>query len=339
MRVFGSADFDDHEQVTFFADPGAGLRAIVAIHRSGPLGIAGGGCRMWPYASEDEALRDALRLSRAMTYKLALAGLPAGGAKAVVLGDPARDKTDALLEALGRAVDGLGGRYVIAEDVGTTPRDLQVIARATAWVRREAGDTAEGTALGVLRGLEVAVRRRLGATDLRGVSVAVQGLGRVGRRLCAHLARTGARLVVADLDPARARAIAAELEATAVGARSIYDQAVEVFAPCALGGVLDDATIPRLRCAVVAGSANAPLAEPRHADVLAARGVLYAPDIVIGAGGVLAAASGDDARALAERLDGLAATLEAVFARAERERITPLVAAERTARERLEAGP
>jgi leucine dehydrogenase len=340
MGVFSQRDFDGHEHVSFFADPSSGLRAIIAIHRTGPVGTAGGGCRMWPYRDEEEATRDALRLSRAMTYKMALVELPAGGAKAVLIGDPARDKSEALLRALGRAVDRLGGRFIASEDVGTTPADLEVVAKETLWVNRHSvgADTAAATAYGVLVGMRVAVRRRLGR-DLDGVRVAVQGLGRVGRTLCELLTRAGAQLVVTDLDRARALAVAEELGARAVGPAEIIEQDADVFAPCALADALDADTVPRLRCAVVAGSANNQLADPSLAAVLEQRGILWAPDIVINAGGALGAASGrtGDPATLRARLDALGGLLDGIFARAAREQVTTFEAAERTARERFRA--
>jgi leucine dehydrogenase len=343
VGLFDARDFDEHEHVSYFADAPSGLRAIIAIHRTGPLGLAGGGCRIWPYRDEASAVRDALRLSRAMTYKLALVELPSGGAKAVVLADP-RDKTEALLLAIGRAVDRLGGRFVIGADVGTDAADLAVIGRATSWVSRDAGgerDGAAATAYGVFVGLRAAVRRRLGRELADGVTVAVQGLGRVGAALCAHLAAAGARLWVTDLDGERRARAARDLGAVAVEPDAIFDQPVEVFAPCALGDVLDATTIARLRSRVIAGSANNQLADPALADELERRGILWAPDFVINAGGAIAAASAvsrDDATgALRARLDTIGALLDGILARAERERTSTLSAAERTARERFAA--
>jgi leucine dehydrogenase len=341
MSIFDAKHFDEHEHVSFFADPTAGLRAIVAIHRTGPLGTAGGGCRIWPYRDEAEALEDALRLSRAMTYKLALLELPAGGAKAVVMGDPSHDKSEALLLALGRAVDRLGGRFIVSEDVGTGPRDLEVVARQTLWVNRHApgADTAGATAYGVLVGIRAAAKRRLGRAQLDGVRVAVQGLGRVGRLLAGLLAEAGARLTVTDLEPGKREEARRSLGATVVEPEAIFDQDADVLAPCALADAIDEHTIGRLRCKVVAGSANNQLADPRLADELARREILYAPDIVINAGGALGAASGvsGDERALRARIEGLGVLLDGVFARAERERISTHAAAERTAQDRLRA--
>jgi leucine dehydrogenase len=342
MGPFATREFDAHEHVSFFADAATGLRAIIAIHRTGSLGTAGGGCRIWPYGDDAAALRDALRLSRAMTYKLALLELPAGGAKAVVLADPARDKSEALLLAIGRAVDRLAGRFIIATDVGTSAADLETIARATLWVSREEPGRSDGawaTAYGVVAGMRAAVRRRLGG-KLRGRTVSVQGLGRVGTALCALLVEAGARLWVSDLDGEACARARQKWGATVVDPGAIVDQDVDVFAPCALADVLDAVTIPRLRCRVVAGSANNQLAEPELADTLCRRGILWAPDIAISGGAALAAASGltgDDSAARLGRLDSIGALLDGIFARAEREGTSTLAAAERTARERFAA--
>jgi len=341
MGLFESPALDGHEHVSFFVDPSVGLRAIIAIHRTGPLGIAGGGCRMWPYRDGDEAMRDALRLSRAMTYKMALYDLPAGGAKAVVWGDPARDKSEGLLRALGRAIERLGGRFIVSEDVGTTPADMAVVARETLWVNPHgdaSADTAGPTARAVFGGIEVAARRRLGR-GLDGVRVAVQGLGHVGRCLAGMLAAAGARLVVSDLDRALVDEAVASLGARTAAPEAIATEEVEVFAPCALADALDAPAIPRLRCAVVAGSANNPLADDALAEALAARGILYAPDIAINAGGAIAAAfgAGGDEAQLAARLVRVPFMLDRIFERAEAEGVTPLAAAERLARERMAA--
>lgn len=338
MSLFHAPGFDAHEHVSFFADDSIGLRAIVAIHRTGALGTAGGGCRMWPYADDDAALRDALRLSRAMTYKLALVELPAGGAKAVIIGDPAKDKSEALLLGMGRAVDRLGGRFIVGEDVGTNAADLAQIARATMWVSRDrASDTTNATAEGVLVCMRTAIARRLGQRRLDGIRVAVQGLGHVGAALCARLAAAGARLWVSDVDRDAVARVVRATGAVAVAPEAIFDVEADVFSPCALADALDAATIPRLRCSVVVGSANNQLAELQLGDELARRGILHAPDIVANAGGALGAASavGGDGSGLRARLDSLGALLDDVFARAERQKSSPQVAAERLARERF----
>ncbi len=287
--VMSAPAFDDHEHVSFFRDAESGLSAIVAIHTTAPFGIAGGGCRMWPYASDAEALHDALRLSRAMSYKLALCDMPAGGAKSVVIGDPRRDKTEALLLALGRMVERLGGKYIIAEDVGTTEADMRVIGRETRYVVGRQTDTGPATAYGAYLGLKEGAARVFGTPDLSGRSIAVQGLGGVGRRLAGHLAREGARLVVADVNDAAVRAVVDEYGARASSPAAILAQEVDIVAPCALGGVLDDESIPKLSCKLVAGGANNQLAEERHADALAGRGILFLPDFILNAGGVIGA--------------------------------------------------
>jgi leucine dehydrogenase len=281
----------DHELIVHDRDDDVGLCAIVAIHDTS-RGPAVGGCRMWPYPSEDEALRDVLSLSRAMSYKCALAGLPFGGGKSVIIGDPRRDKSDALLERFGRLVESLDGAYRVAEDVGIGSADVGVMGRVTRYVagihrgEHASGDPSPFTALGVLEGMRVAVRRRLSG-ELADVRVAVQGVGAVGLELCRALHAEGASLVVADVDQERAQAAVDLFGAERVPAEEIYQAEADVFAPCALGGVIDDRAIDGLAARVVAGAANVQLAEPRHGDELHRRGILYAPDYVINAGGVI----------------------------------------------------
>lgn len=347
MGIFDAPEFDEHEQVSFVHDPVTGLRAIIAIHWSGPIGTAGGGCRVHPYPSERAALRDVLRLSRAMSYKLALAELPGGGAKSVILADPKRDKTPELLRAFGRAVDGLGGRYIVAEDVGTTMADMEIIAQVTEYVVGRVNDTSPMTGHGVFVGLQAAVRHQLGRSDLAGLRVAIQGVGGVGLSLARELSRAGAKLWITDVDPARVAKAVAETGATAVAPEAIYDIDADVFSPNALGDVLDDTTIPRLRVRVVAGGANNQLVEERHADALAARGILFAPDFVLNAGGVIAAsqevetfegqvadAAAQD-RAAHERTAIIANILDDVIALSHREGINTQAAAVRLAKARI----
>jgi leucine dehydrogenase len=347
MSVFDHPDFDDHEQVVFFSDPAVGLRAIVAIHSTAPYGIAGGGCRFWSYSTSDEALRDALRLSKAMSYKLALCDMPAGGAKSVIIGDSHSQKTEGLLRAMGRFVERLSGKYIIAEDVGTTEADMRIIGSETKYVVGRHTDTGPATAYGTFLGLRLAARRKLGRESLKGVRVAVQGLGGVGRRLCKHLHDAGAELIVCDLDAAAVARVTADFGARAVAPEVILEQEVDVLAPCALGSILDDTSIPKLRCQVIAGAANNQLAEERHAQALAARGILFAPDFILNAGGVIGASqegknlgAGGDPTAydesiafketrIIEELLGTAMTL------AEREHLTPHAAAVRMAKDKL----
>ncbi|PKB25639.1 leucine dehydrogenase [Novosphingobium kunmingense] len=290
-------DFDNHEVVHFVKDRASGLTAIIALH-STHLGPGAGGTRFWHYADPAMAMRDALRLSRGMSYKNAMAGLPMGGGKAVILADAARAKTPAMLAAFGDAVEGLGGRYVTAEDVGVSEADMVAVSQRTRHVTglpvasggSAGGDPGPFTAYGIFLGVKAAVEQQLGKTSLEGVHVAVQGTGSVGGGLARLLAGEGARLTVADVDAARAAALAAELGGVVVPAEAIMDTACDVFSPNALGAVLDDAGIARLRAPIVAGGANNQLSRPHHGDALAARGILYAPDYVINAGGIIAVA-------------------------------------------------
>lgn len=346
MDVFASPAFDGHEQVVFFYDRPSGLKAIVAIHDT-TLGPAVGGCRMWPYASEADAVTDVLRLAKGMTYKAAMAGLPYGGGKTVIIGDPRTDKTRELFRALGRAIESLGGRYYTGEDVGTSPADMDWAGEETAYVLGRAtggsGDPSPVTARGVWLGVRAAVKHRLGRDDLAGLRVAVQGLGHVGYNLARLLAQDGANLIVADLDPTRTARAAREFGAHVVGSTEVLAAEADVLAPCALGGVINDDTLPELSCTIVAGAANNQLLEDRHGDALHERGILYAPDYVINAGGLINIAEElrpggyDRARALA-RVQTIATTLAEVFERAGREGVSTHRIADRIAEERIEAG-
>src|SRR5215472_14386138 len=260
MEIFDMREFDGHELVVFGHDARTGLRAIIAIH-STTLGPAAGGCRMWPYATTAEAVADVLRLSRGMSYKNAMAELPFGGGKAVIVGDSRKAKTPELFEAFGRLVDSLGGRYITTKDVGTTTADMANVAHATRYVAglgaapgAAGGDPGPKTALGVFLGIKAAVKFRLGRADLNGVTVAVQGVGGVGYHLCGMLAAAGAQLSVADVRPAAAQRVCQELGARAVPADEVLALDVDVLAPCALGAVLDSHSIPRLRARVIAGA-------------------------------------------------------------------------------------
>ena len=332
------ADFAAHEQVWEMRDPASGLHAIIAIHDT-TLGPALGGLRMWPYVSDRDAMRDALRLSRGMTFKAALAGLDLGGGKSVIVGDPRRDKSEALFRAFGAMVEGLDGRYIAAEDAGTSVRDMDWVAKETSHVygtTRNSGDPSFMTALGVGEAIEAAVRYRLGSDTLAGVTVAVQGLGHVGYALSERLAAAGARLVVADVNRQAVDRAVADFGAVAAAPDRIHRAAADVFAPCALGAVLDDDTIPELECAIVAGSANNQLAEERHGELLSRRGILYAPDYVINAGGLISIAAqvaGGDSKSQKAWADvcRIAATLSEIFTRAEADALSPAVVADRIA--------
>lgn len=345
MTVFSAESFADHEQVIFVSDPESGLRAIIAIHDTS-LGPALGGCRMYPYASEEDALRDVLRLSRGMTYKAAAAGLDLGGGKAVIIGDPRRQKSPALLQAMGRAVDRMAGRYITAEDVGTTVADFAEVHKTTRHVvglpveLGGTGDPSPTTALGVFIGLEAAARHRWSGQTLSGRTVAVQGLGNVGWHLCGYLAEAGAKLVVADVDEDRTARAAAAFSAQVVHPQAIYAVESDIFAPCAMGAVLNDETLPQLRCAIIGGAANNQLARDVHGERLRDRGILYAPDFVINAGGMIRVAlerNGFEQSRLDDGLNGLGATLSAIFERADRDGMPTQAAAIELAQERLHA--
>jgi glutamate dehydrogenase/leucine dehydrogenase len=292
VDVFDRIGGDDYEQVVFCHDRGSGLRAIVAVH-STRLGPALGGTRFYPYASEAEGLEDVLRLAKGMTYKAAAAGLDLGGGKAVIFGDPSRDKTEALLRAYARHVDNLGGRYLTAEDVGTTQDDMDVVRKETRFVTgvsRElggSGDPSAATGYGVLWAMKAVAQRLWGDTSLLGRHVAVAGAGKVGRALLGHLAEEGARLTVADVDAGAVEWAVGRFGAEVVAVEKIHAVDCDIYAPCAMGGVLSASTIPELRCAAVVGSANNQLADAASAGLLARAGVLYAPDFVANAGGLI----------------------------------------------------
>lgn len=336
-----------HEQVVFCSDPGSGLRAIIAIH-STALGPALGGTRFYPYASEATALADVLALARGMTYKNSLAGLDLGGGKAVIIGDPRTDKTEALLRAYGRFVESLGGRYLTACDVGTYNADLDVVARETRFAhgRSEAyggcGDSSVLTAYGVFQGMRAAAQHCWGSPSLAGRTVAVAGVGKVGSWLVGHLVDDGADVVVTDVDPAAVE----RLQARHPAVRAVADTAAlvrtahDVYAPCALGGALDPATVAALPARIVCGGANNQLASPEVAGQLIDRGILYAPDYLVNAGGVIQVEderhgfSFDRAQVKASGIFDVALR---VFQEADRAGIAPAAAADRLAEERVRA--
>jgi leucine dehydrogenase len=286
-------DYDEHELVELVHDRASGLTAIVAVH-STHLGPGAGGTRFWHYPEAGDAIRDALRLSRGMSYKNAMAGLPMGGGKAVILADAKKRKTPAMLAAFGRAIEALGGRYVTAEDVGMSVADMVAISQQTAHVcglpvaaGDAGGDPGPFTAMGIYHGIKAAVAHKLGQGTLKDVRIAVQGCGSVGGGLARLLAKDGAKLVLADIDAARAQALARELGAKSADSEDILSTSCDVFSPNALGAILDDQGIARLDCAIVAGGANNQLKAPEHGQQLAERGILYAPDYVINAGGII----------------------------------------------------
>jgi valine dehydrogenase (NAD+) len=346
MSIFGPRGKPGHEQVVFCSDPDSGLRAIIAIY-STALGPALGGTRFYPYASEEEALADVLHLSEGMAYKNAIAGLDHGGGKAVIWGDPATDKSEALLRAYGRFVETLGGRYVTACDVGTYVEDMDVVARESRHVTGRspdaggAGDSSILTAFGVFQGMRAAARHRWGTDDLAGKTVGVAGLGKVGRHLVPHLTEAGAQIIACDVNPAardwarehfpNVRLVADTEELIASG--------LHVYAPCALGGALNPASLKTLDAEIVCGAANNQLSSPEIAEELDAAGILYCPDYVVNSGGVIQVAEEYDApfdfdRAK-RRTAGIFDTTAAILDRAKGEGVVPEVAAARLAEERM----
>ena len=296
MSVFDHAEFDHHEAIHFFDDPSTGLKAIIAVH-STALGPAAGGCRRWQYATDEDALTDVLRLSRGMTYKNAVAGLPFGGGKSVILASEDSPKSPQLFRAFGRAVDSLGGSYIAAEDVGINVDDMRLAGEETSYVSGlpQHGDSAGGdpspwTALGVFLGIRAAVKVRLGKDSLEGLSVAVQGVGHVGSYLCNLLAEAGAQIYVADVNRDSLKDVGDTVKVSEVSPRDILFHDVDILVPCALGNVLNSETIPRIRAKVIAGAANNQLATELDGQRLAERGILFAPDYVINAGGVISVA-------------------------------------------------
>lgn len=346
--MFNSKAYDGHEGVTFFSDPASGLKGIVAIH-STALGPAAGGCRAWAYENEEAALQDVLRLSRGMSYKNAVAGLPLGGGKAVIIREPGKPVTEAQFEAFGRVVERLHGAYVTAEDVGVSVADMKCVARSTSYVSglsshagTAGGDPSPKTAYGVYCGIVAAVKARLGLSELKGLRVAVQGLGSVGRHLCENLHKAGAQLIVSDIDTTACNRIRKQFGAEVVSPDEILFQDVEVVSPCALGGIINAQSIPRIRAPIIAGGANNQLATPEDGLALHERGILYAPDYVINAGGIICAASeylksaSEDAVWL--RVAGIEQTLAAIFAESKASGTPPHVIADALALKRMAQG-
>ncbi|HRP95810.1 MAG TPA: Glu/Leu/Phe/Val dehydrogenase dimerization domain-containing protein [Rhodocyclaceae bacterium] len=349
MSVFSMRDFADHEQVVFCSDDKSGLKAIIAVHNSN-LGPALGGCRMWPYASEEEAVRDVLRLSRGMTYKSAMANLKLGGGKSVIIGNPRTHKTPELLAAFARALEQLNGRYIAAEDSGTSVADMKYMAQFTQHVAgivdkpsdegTRSGDPSPATAYGTFIGIKAAVKEKLGRDSLEGLRVAVQGVGNVGFDLARQLKEAGAQLWVTDIHREPLLQAGKELGATVVAPEEIFGLDVDVFAPCALGAILNDTTIPQLKAKIVAGASNNQLAEPRHGVELMKRGILYAPDYVINAGGIIDVyheRTGFDRDAVIRHIEEIYDNLMEIFARARREErptgeVADAIAEERFAR-------
>ncbi|MFL5653407.1 MAG: Glu/Leu/Phe/Val family dehydrogenase [Ktedonobacteraceae bacterium] len=290
--IFDLMETYDYENIFFCQEKSLGLKAIIVVHDT-TLGPAAGGLRMRPYETEVDALKDAVRLARGMTYKNAAAELPYGGGKCVVIADPKRDKTEGLLRALGRFINRLGGLYLTGVDVGTTVQDMEVMRMESPYVVTipEAlggpGDSAPATAFGIFQGIRACLREVYGSPLSQGRTVAVQGVGAVGKEVVRYLVETGAIVTIADIDQEKTSLLAAQYNVNVVQPEEIHRLDVDVYSPCAMGAVLNDRTIPELRCKIVCGSANNQLAEERHGDLLAQRDILYAPDYIVSAGGVI----------------------------------------------------
>lgn len=343
MDVFKHMQEAGHEQVVVCHEPSCGYLGIIAIHDT-TLGPSLGGTRYWHYKDFAEALTDALRLSRGMTYKAAVAGLNLGGGKAVIVGDNKRIDREVLFRAHGRFVQSLGGRYVTAEDVGTSPADMEFVRRETdhvAGLQGLSGDPSPVTGYGVYMGMKAAARHQWGKDSLKGRSVAVQGCGKVAFYLCQHLAGEGAQLIVTDIDQDKVRRVVEETGATAVEPEAIYDQKADIFAPCALGAILNDDTLRRLKVEIIAGGANNQLAEEdRHGRMVDERGILYVPDYVINAGGLInvyGEISGWGQERSKRKAQEIYETILRIFAIAERDAIPAYQAADRVAEERIAA--
>ena len=296
MSIFSNPEFDNHEGVYSFADPSCLMRCFIAVH-STKMGPASGGTRFWTYVSDEEALTDALRLSKAMSYKNALAGIPLGGGKGVIMKPGENFKRKDLFTAYGKAIDKVGGRYITAEDVGVSPEDMQTIKEETHYVAgleegiAASGDPSPHTADGVLRGMEEAVKHKIGVEGLGGITVAIQGLGHVGYDLARRLHNEGAHLIVADINKYLTRKAKEEFNATIVSIDQIHAQEADIFSPCALGGSINSDTLPDIQAYIIAGAANNQLFDNSIGTKLLKQGILYCPDYVINAGGIINVAS------------------------------------------------
>ncbi|MGM0874144.1 MAG: branched-chain amino acid dehydrogenase [Bacillota bacterium] len=344
MEIFKYMEHYDYEQLVFCQDKQSGLKAIIAIHDT-TLGPALGGTRMWTYESEEEAIEDALRLARGMTYKNAAAGLNLGGGKTVIIGDPRKDKNEEMFRAFGRYIQGLNGRYITAEDVGTTVADMDLIHEETDYVTGispafgSSGNPSPVTAYGVYRGMKAAAKEAFGTDSLEGKVVAVQGVGNVAYNLCKHLYEEGAKLIVTDINKEAVRRAEEDFNAKAVEPNDIYGVECDIYAPCALGATINDVTIPQLKARVVAGAANNQLRDTKHGDVIHEMGIVYAPDYVINAGGVINVADelyGYNSERALKKVEGIYNNISRVIEIAKRDGIPTYKAADRLAEERIE---
>lgn len=335
--IFDASSYDDHEQVVFCRDKASGLKAIIAIHRPGPKGRALGGCRMVNYASEEDAIKDVLRLSKGMTWKSAVAGLPLGGGKSVIIGDPSKDKSPELFRAMANAIEGLGGRYITSVDVGISGADVAEMQKYTKFaVGAHAADPSPMTSLGVFEGVKSAAAYR-GMSDLKGVRVGILGIGKVGYGLAEYLHKEGADLIVADVNDAAVAQAESDLGAKGVSLDAFLDQDMDIFSPNALGGIINPETLRRIKAGIVAGGANNQLSVDGMAEELRQKGILYAPDYVINAGGIIMVDSEVDNFSMDEvraRTLKIGASLTEIFTNAETGGVTTLKAAEELARAR-----
>jgi leucine dehydrogenase len=340
MKLFETLAEMGHEEVVLCSDPSIGYRGILAVH-STKLGPALGGTRFWQYATDDEAIIDALRLSRGMTYKNAVAGLKLGGGKSIIIGDNKTTDREKLFRAHGRFVESLGGRYITAEDVGTSTKDMDYVNLETnhvAGLAGKSGDPSPVTAHGVFRAVQASANRVWGSDSLEGKTVTIQGCGSVGSYLAKELHEAGAKLIVSDIDSARTARVAKLTGAKVVDGDAIFSADADIFSPCALGGIINDATIPKLKVRIVAGGANNQLLEERHGDELQRRGILYAPDYVANAGGVInvyGEVAHWDAQKALDKADDIYDTVLKVFDIAEQMNIPTYEAADRLAERRL----
>ena len=342
MKLFDTLATMGHEEVVLCSDTSCGYRGILAVH-STKLGPALGGTRFWNYASDDEAITDALRLSRGMTYKNAVAGLNLGGGKSIIIGDNRTKDRENIFRAHGRFVESLGGRYITAEDVGTSTADMDFVHMETghvAGLAGKSGDPSPVTAHGVFRAIQASAKECWGSDDLNGKRVSIMGCGHVGQCLAKELHEAGAKLIVSDIDPERTKKVATATGAQVVQGDAIFSADADLFAPCALGGIINDKTIPMLKVEIVSGGANNQLLEERHGDILAQKGILYAPDYVANAGGVInvyGEVSGWDAQRALDKADDIYDTVLKVFEISKKEGIPTYKAADRLAEQRLAA--
>lgn len=343
MKIFETLDKHAYEQVIYCYDKPSGLKAIIVIHDT-TLGPALGGLRIWNYATEEEALEDALRLARGMTYKNAAAGLNLGGGKAVVIGDPKTAKSEAALRAFGRYVESLNGRYITAEDVGTTEKDMDYIHAETSYVTGTSsggiGDPSPVTSYGIYQGMKATANAAFGDDTLKGKTIAVQGVGMVAYHLCKYLHEEGANLIVTDINKEAVKRAEDDFGATSVAPEDIYSVECDIFSPCALGGVLNDRTIPQLKAKAIAGSANNQLLESHHGDMLHQKGIVYAPDYVINSGGVINVADelqGYNRERVFKKVEGIYDFLLHVFAVSKEQDIPTYLAADKMAEDRIDA--